>query len=71
MRSCGGNVYTAYAITLTAPVIASLQMSGSTDNAAEDLFIQYTRIQTMYTPVDAGCKLGTPIYSYQDAGVSP
>lgn len=67
VKSCGGNVYTAYAITLTVSVMTSLNMSSGGERPIEKIVFDYSRIETMFTPVDGSCRLGSPVYSFQDA----
>jgi type VI secretion system Hcp family effector len=69
IKSCNGSPYTEYAITLTVSSLTALQMSSATPNErpTENLSFNYSRIETMYTPVGPGCKFEAPIYSYQDA----
>ena len=69
IKSCGGSPYTEYAITLTVSGLTSLQMSTATANErpTESLSFNFSRIETMYTPVGPGCKFEAPIYSFQDA----
>jgi type VI secretion system Hcp family effector len=74
VKTCDTSLYTAYAITLTLSALSSLEMSSSSSGGvpSENLVFEYTRIETMYTPVDRDCVLGTPIYSFQDAtGAAP
>ena len=68
VKSCGGNLYVRYAITLTAPVITSISAGGSggEDRLTENLSINYVRIETMYTPVGSDCKLEAPLFSFYD-----
>lgn len=68
VKVCDANLYTAYAITLTVSALSSLGMSSSDFGVPlESLVFDYSRIETMYTPVDQDCKLGIPVYSFQDA----
>lgn len=69
IRTCGGSPFTEYAITLSVSSLTSLQMSGSGTNEQleENLSFNYSRIETMYTPVGPGCRFESPIYSFQDA----
>ena len=67
VRSCGGSPYTAFAITLSIARLEELKMTGGGEEVpVEELAFNYTRIETMYTPVDHNCSLGAPIYSTQD-----
>ena len=69
IRSCGGTFYTEYAITLTVSSLTSISMGSSAGDArpSETLTFDYSRIETMYTPVGPGCRLEAPIFSFQDA----
>lgn len=68
IKSCGGRNYTQYAITLTPALLTSISAGGSggEDRLTENASINFSRIETMYTPVGPDCRLETPIYSYQD-----
>lgn len=65
IKSCGGNKYTQYAITLNQVLVTSLSASasGGVDNLAEYVSLNTASIETMYTPVDRDCRLEDPIYS--------
>ena len=69
IKSCGGSLFTEYAITLTVASLTSISMGGSggDDRPPETLSFDYSRIETMYTPVGPGCRLEAPIFSFQDA----
>ena len=69
IKSCGGSTYTEYAITLTVSSLTSLAMESSAaeDRPSESMSFNYSRIETMYTPVGPGCRFEAPIYSFQDA----
>ena len=65
--TCDATTYTAYAITLTVSVLTELSLSATElDTPTENLAFNYSRIETMFTPVGPSCILGTPIYSFQD-----
>ena len=68
VKSCGGtNVYTAYAITLSPARIVNLTLAATADGVpTETVGFEYTRITTMYTPVDKDCKIHSPLFSTQD-----
>jgi type VI secretion system secreted protein Hcp len=68
IKSCGKNLYTEYAITLSPSMVTSVSSGGSggEDRLSENVTFNYSRIETMYTPVDSNCRPGKPIYSYQD-----
>jgi type VI secretion system Hcp family effector len=67
IRSCDGNLYTALAITLSTTRIDGINLEGSGEALpVEEIAFDYTRIESMYTPVDDDCSLGSPIYSTQD-----
>ena len=69
IKSCGsGRNYTQYAITLTPALLTSVSAGGSGGEGrlTENASINFSRIETMYTPVGPDCRLETPIYSYQD-----
>ncbi len=70
IKSCNTSIYTAYAITLTVSALSELSAAamGGSDRLTESLSLNYSRIETMYTPVGPGCRLEAPIYSFQDAG---
>jgi len=65
IKSCGGNNYTQYAITLHQVLVTSLNVSGSggTDQLPEQLSLNTASMETMYTPVRSDCRLEDPIYS--------
>lgn len=65
IKSCGGNKYTQYAITLNQVLVTSLSASasGSMSTLAENVSLNTASIETMYTPVDRNCRLEDPIYS--------
>ena len=69
IKQCGGNPYTEYAITLTVSALTSLQASasGTQELPRETLSLNFSRIETMYTPVGPGCRFEPPLYSFQDA----
>lgn len=68
IKICDASLYTAYAITLTVSSLTALEMTSSaSDQPNERLAFNYSRIETMYTPVGPGCRFEAPIYSYQDA----
>ena len=68
IRSCGGSFYTAFAITLSVARLESLALESKDleQPPIEELDFDYTRIETMYTPVEADCSLGAPVFSTQD-----
>ena len=67
IRSCGGNFYTAFAITLGIARLDELSLNGNAaERPVEQLAFNYTRISTMYTPVEDDCSLGAPVFSTQD-----
>jgi len=66
IASCGGNLYTVYANTLSTAQIVVLTLTGSEETPTENIGLIYTRIETMYTPVADDCTLLTPVYSTQD-----
>jgi len=70
IKACGGNPYTAYAITLSIARIEALSLQAEDFNRpTEELAFNYTRIETMFTPVDRSCTLLPPIYSTQDGEI--
>jgi len=68
VAACDGRPYLKYAITLTVSSIVEFSANGSAadDTGTEQLAFNYSRIESMYTPVDKTCKLGKPIFSFQD-----
>lgn len=67
IRGCGGNLYTALAITLTTARLETLSAQAVADQQpTEELGFDYSRIETMFTPVDSVCKLLPPLYTTQD-----
>lgn len=70
IRSCGGNAYTAYAITLSITRIEALNLQGEADDRpTEEIGFNYTRMENMYTPIDTDCSLLPPIFSTQDGEI--
>ena len=69
VKSCGTSIYTEYAITLSVSSLTELMMTADSEAATptENLSLNYSRIETMYTPVGPDCRLEIPVYSYQDA----
>ena len=69
IKACGGTLFTEYALTLTVASITALATGGSSadERPTETLSFNYSRIETMYTPVGPGCRPGRPIFSFQDA----
>ena len=66
ISACGGGNYTAYAITLSSAKIAALSLIASNETPNEQVGLIYSRIETMYTPVENDCTLLPPVYSTQD-----
>jgi len=69
IAACSGNLYTAYAITLSTAKIASLSMTASNETPIEHVGLMYSRIETMYTPVESDCTLGSPVLTIQDGAL--
>ena len=69
IASCGGGNYTVYAITLSSAKIAALSLIASNERPNEQVGLIYSRIETMYTPVENDCTLGSPVYSTQDGSL--
>ncbi len=70
IASCGGNTYTAFAITLSIARIDGFASSAEADRVpGETVSFEYTRIETMYTPVRPDCGLEPPIYATQDGEI--
>ena len=67
IQACDGRPYTAYAITLSTTRLDGLALHGEQDGRpVEQLSFNYTRIESMYTPVAEDCSLLPPIFSTQD-----
>lgn len=68
IRSCNGNLYTQYAITLVDNVFSGIQGGGSggEDRLTENISINTRLMETVYTPVDENCTAETPIFSYRE-----
>ena len=67
VRSCGGNAYTAFALTLSIARIENFEsVITREEQSRENLSFDFSRIETMYTPVNDDCSLDSPIYSTQD-----
>jgi len=67
IQSCDGLPYTAYAITLSTTRLDGLNLHGEEgDRPSEELSFNYTRIESMYTPVADDCSLLPPVFSTQD-----
>lgn len=65
--SCGGNLYVALAITLSTARLGALSAQvNAVEPPVEELNIDFTRIETMVTPVDSQCKPLPPQFSSQD-----
>jgi len=70
IQSCDGLPYTAYAITLSTTRLDGLNLHGEEgDRPSEELSFNYTRIESMYTPVADDCSLLPPVFSTQDGKV--
>jgi len=66
IKSCGGNAYTQYAITLSNVIVSSLKLEVTNGLKQETVGFDYGIIQTVYTPVSKDCSLLSPLYSTQD-----
>lgn len=65
--NCDRDLYTAYAITLSTARLDALDLHGEeSGRPSEELGFNYTRIETMVTPVAADCTLLPPVFSTQD-----
>lgn len=70
IASCGGNTYTAFAITLSIARIDGFASAADADQVPDEaISFDYTRIETMYTPVRSDCALESPIYATQDGAI--
>ncbi|MGB5398106.1 MAG: type VI secretion system tube protein Hcp, partial [Gammaproteobacteria bacterium] len=69
IASCGGGNYTVYAITLSSAQIAALSLFAANETPNEAVGLIYSRIETMYTPVENDCTLLPPVYSTQDGSL--
>jgi|GEM_PF-4566298 len=65
IKDCGGNKYTQYAITLNLVLVtsSSSSASGGQDHLVENITLNTSSIETMYTPVGKDCRFENPIYS--------
>lgn len=67
VASCGGNAYTAFAITLSTARIEQLESKGGRkEKSSENISFNYSRMETIYTPVNDDCSLDAPVFSTQD-----
>lgn len=68
VASCGGRLYTQYAVTLVENVFSEVFLGSSrgADKLYEDISINTRLIETVYTPVDERCIAQSPIFSSRE-----